>query len=86
LDLQAVQEEAKAAAQANLEDLENLVTMAQATVDRAQVTMDFYEGLATAAKAASDLDAGMVADNAAAILKAEEDIEAFEVVLEEAIS
>lgn len=60
----AVQEAAKAVAQANLTDLDGLVTLAQATVDRAQETMDFYQGLldtATASKAAAD---AMVSENA----------------------
>ena len=45
LDLLAAQEEAKNTANANLTDLSNLVDLAQATVDRAQTTMDFYQGL-----------------------------------------
>lgn len=78
LDLKTAQEEAKTAANANLDDLSDLVDRAQATVDRAQITMDFYQGLldsATANKAAADQDvtdhATAIADVAASIAAAE---------------
>lgn len=44
--------------------------MAQATVDRAQLTFDFYDGLLTTATASKGQADGLVAANAGAILAA----------------
>lgn len=54
-DKLAVQEAAKAAGNLGLTDLLTLKNDAQATVDRANLTLTFYQGLATSAAASKTL-------------------------------
>jgi len=77
-DKKAAEDAKKAAAQANLTDLANLKTMAQATVDRANIKLTFYKGLMDTAKASSDAAAGQVTANAAALVKNAANIKAAE--------
>jgi len=86
LDLQTAQEEAKTAANANLDDLEGLKDLAQATVDRAQITMNFYQGLLDTATDSKDAAAQDVTDNAALIAGIDADIEDAEAELAAAIA